>query len=259
MPSPFPGMNPYLENPELWSEVHSRLITALAIAIESGLSRKYRVAIEKRTYLSDGEESVLVGIPDVSIYPQSTITKISSTTTLIAQDESVMVTIPMPEEVRESYLEIREVTTKDVVTVIEVISPKNKSAGVGRKKYESKRSSVLSSSTNLIEIDLLRSGKPMQILSVIPQTDYRILIYRGNLRPQAQLYAFNVQKRIPKFLLPLEMGDTEPLVDLQSLLAQIYDQARFDMAIDYTQAPIPPLKKPDEIWADMMLRELGRR
>ncbi len=258
MPSPFPGMNPYLENPELWSEVHSRLITALAIAIESDLSRKYRVAIEKRTYLSDGEESVLVGIPDVSIYSQSTTTQIS-TTTLIAQDESVMVTIPIPEEVRESYLEIREITTKNVVTVIEVISPKNKNAGIGRQKYESKRSSVLSSSTHLIEIDLLRSGKPMQILSAIPQTDYRILICRGNRRPQAQLYAFNVQKKIPQFLLPLEMGDTEPLVDLHSLLAQIYDQARFDMAIDYTQPPLPPLKKQDEVWADMMLRELGRR
>ncbi|MBA3922508.1 MAG: DUF4058 family protein [Nostocaceae cyanobacterium] len=49
------------------------------------------------------------------------------------------------------------------------------------------------------------------------------------------------------------------MVDLQSLLAQIYDQARFDMAIDYTQAPIPPLKKQDEVWADIMLRELGRR
>ncbi len=67
MPSPFPGMNPYLENPELWSEVHHRLITALADSIETELSLKYRVAIEKRIYLSDGEESVEVGIPHVSV------------------------------------------------------------------------------------------------------------------------------------------------------------------------------------------------
>ena len=70
MPSPFPGMNPYLENPELWSEVHYRLITAIADAIETELSLKYRVAIEKRIYLSDREESVEVGIPDVCVTAQ---------------------------------------------------------------------------------------------------------------------------------------------------------------------------------------------
>ncbi|MFB2878845.1 DUF4058 family protein [Floridanema aerugineum] len=57
MPSPFPGMNPYLENPLLWSEVHHRLISAIA----PNLSLQYRVAIEKRTYLSEGEESVMIG------------------------------------------------------------------------------------------------------------------------------------------------------------------------------------------------------
>jgi hypothetical protein len=74
MASPFPGMNPYLENPELWSKVHHRMITALADAIEPELSRKYRVAIEKRTYLSDGEDLVLVGIPDVAVFSQRTTT-----------------------------------------------------------------------------------------------------------------------------------------------------------------------------------------
>jgi hypothetical protein len=75
MPSPFPGMNPYLENPQLWSEVHHRLITVIADAIESNLSLKYRVALEKRTYLSNREESVEVGIPDVSVTCQkSTLT-----------------------------------------------------------------------------------------------------------------------------------------------------------------------------------------
>lgn len=123
MPAPFPGMNPYLENPELWSEVHHRLITAIAIAIGPSIRPKYRVAIEKRTYLSDGEDSLLVGIPDVSILSQRSTLETISTTTLPAQGESVTITLPMPEEVREGYLEIREVATGYVVTVIEVISP----------------------------------------------------------------------------------------------------------------------------------------
>jgi hypothetical protein len=50
MPSPFPGLDPYLENPELWPEVHHRLITAIADAIGPSIRPKYRVAIEKRIY-----------------------------------------------------------------------------------------------------------------------------------------------------------------------------------------------------------------
>lgn len=260
MPSPFPGMNPYLENPDLWSEVHHRLITAIAIALSSNLSLRYRVAIEKRTYLNDGEESVSVAIPDVSVYSQSsTPVQTSSTATLPAQAESVAAIIPFPEELREGYLEIREVETGDVITVIEVLSPTNKRAGRGRKAYNTKRLEVLSTPTHLVEIDLLRSGKPMRILSDIPKTDYRILICPGNRRPHARLYAFNVRQEIPKFLLPLQPGDTEPLVDLQSLLVEVYDQARFDMAIDYRREPVPPLKEEDRIWADAVLREQGLR
>jgi hypothetical protein len=67
MPSPLPGMNPYLENPELWSEFHSWMIVAIADALDDCLSRDYRVAVEKRVYLSEAGESVLVGIPDVSV------------------------------------------------------------------------------------------------------------------------------------------------------------------------------------------------
>jgi len=260
MSSPFPGMNPYLENPELWSEVHHRLITALADAIEPNLSLKYRVAIEKRTYLSEGEDSILVGIPDISVFSQkSTKIQTPSLATLREQDEYVTVAIPMPEEVREGYLEIIEVATGYVVTAIEVLSPKNKSAGIGRKKYEKKRRLVLSSPTNLVEIDLLRGGKPMQILSETPQKDYRILVSRSDRRPQAQLYAFSIRQEIPKFLLPLQSGDTEPLADLQTLLVGVYERARFALTIDYTLEPVPLLRKEDKVWANTLLKERGLR
>lgn len=259
MPSPFPGMNPYLENPELWAEVHHRLITAIAIAIAPPIRPKYRVAIEKLTYLSDGEDSVLVGIPDVAVLSKnSTITQTPSTT-VSTLEESVTVLIPVPEEVRQGYLEIREVATGYVVAVIEVLSPTNKRAGMGREAYEAKRREVLSSPTHLVEIDLLRGGKPMLILSETPQTDYRILICRGNRRPLAQLYGFSVRQEIPKFPLPLQPGDTEPLVDMQSLLGEVYEQAGFDLAIDYSFEPMPPLKQEGKVWADARLRQKGLR
>ncbi|MFB2973090.1 DUF4058 family protein [Aerosakkonema sp. BLCC-F183] len=262
MPSPFPGMNPYLENPELWSEVHHRLITAIAIAIAPDLRPKYRVAIEKRTYLSDIEDSVLVGIPDVGVYAKRTAatpTRISSTdasrsnVALASPTEATAVTIPLPEEVRESYLAIKEGKTGTVVTVVEILSPKNKRDKEGRKAYETKRQQVLASLTNLVEIDLLRSGKPMRIIEKI-QSDYRILISRSNRRPTASLYAFNLRDAIPSFHLPLESGESEPLVELQSLLNNIYDEASFDMAIDYDRQPVPQLKPEDAVWVDELLR-----
>lgn len=258
MPAPFPGMNPYLENPELWSEVHHRLITAIADAIESDLNRDYRVAIEKRTYLSEGE-SVLVGIPDVSVLSQRSTTSQNQSTTLSALGEPVTVTVPMPETVREGYLEIREVVTGYVVTVIEVLSPANKRAGKGRVAYETKRREVLGSPTHLVEIDLLRGGKPMRILSKTQPSDYRILVSQGNRRPLAQLYSFSIRREIPKFLLPLRSEDTEPLVDLQTLLIGVYERARYDLAIDYSLEPVPLLKEEDKIWVDALLRQKGLR
>jgi len=264
MVSPFPGMDPYLENPEFWSEVHHRLITAIAITIAPFLRPKYRVAIEKRTYMSGGEDALLVGISDGAILSEKAEKKTpkSSTITLPYQSESTIVTLPQPLEIREGYLEIKEVATGKVVTVIEILSPTNKRAGKGREKYVNKRLNILASPTHLVEIDLLRSGKPMTrglspLLSAYPKTDYRVLVARGNRRPQAQLYAFSVREELPKFLLPLQPNDSEPLVDLQSLFRGVYERAGFDLTIDYTQAPLPPLKPEDQLWYESLLHEKG--
>lgn len=122
MPSPFPGMNPYLERPELWTEFHHRLITAIANAIEPSLSLDYRVAIEKRVYSSVPEDAVLIGIPDAAVISQSQSCQSIPTTTLSASDGVSTVILPIPEEVRESYLEIRDVTSGNVITVIELLA-----------------------------------------------------------------------------------------------------------------------------------------
>lgn len=260
MSSPFPGMNPYLENPAFWSEVHNRLIVNLADSLAPLIPPQYRVAIEQRTYLSDESDSVLVGIPDVSIFSQNKVTKPTlSTATFASTSEAVTVTMPVPENVKESYLEIREVATNYVVTAIEILSPKNKRAGEGRKAYERKRKQVLATTTHLVEIDLLRGGKPMLFLGEVPPSDYRIVVSRGDRRPLAQLYGFSVRHGIPSFPLPLQSEDAEPLVDLQALLNGVYERARYNLAIDYSQEPVPPLKEEDEVWADALLREKGLR
>jgi len=260
MASPFPGMNYYLENPAFWSEVHNRLIVNLADFLAPQIPPQYRVAIEQRTYLSDELDSVLLGIPDVSLFSQQKNTKpTASTVTFASTSEAVTVTMPVPEPIKESYLEIREVATSYVVTVIEILSPKNKRAGEGRKAYERKRKKVLATTTHLVEIDLLRGGKPMVFLGEVPLSDYRIVVSRGDCRPLAQLYGFSVRDVIPSFRLPLQSEDVEPLVDLQGLLNGVYERARYNLAIDYNQEPVPSLPEKDAVWADRLLRETGHR
>lgn len=261
MPSPFPGMNPYLENPELWAECHHWMITAIAEFLVPQLRPKYRVAVEKRVYQMTDDNSVLVGIPDVAVGRSLTTTEKELSNIAVASPPAkpVIVNRTMLEEVREGYLEVREVATGEVVTAIEVLSPKNKRSKEGRKAYESKRQQVLSSLTHLVEIDLLRSGEPMPILGHQIKSDYRILVSRSESRPKAELYPFGLQEKIPTFLLPLCPSDREPLVDLQALIHGVYDRAGFDLAIDYTCEPVPPLAEADVAWANALLQQQGLR
>jgi hypothetical protein len=260
MPSPFLGMNPYVENPELWTEVHHLLIGILAETLNPQLLPKYRAAIEKRVYQMNGEDALFVGIPDVTVERSRTAAQSPSNVAIAPPPATpVTVTVPMPTEFREGYLEIREVVTKEVVTVIEVLSPTNKRLGKGREAYEEKRREVLGSRTHLVEIDLLRSGEPMPIRGSSIQSNYRILVSRGDRRPRAELYVFNLQDAIPTFPLPLRSEDVEPTIDLHSLLDLAYDRAGYGVVVDYSREPVPALSEADAAWVDTLLRQKGFR
>ncbi|MEO1210035.1 MAG: DUF4058 family protein [Cyanobacteria bacterium J06638_20] len=264
MRSPFPGMNPYLESAEFWSEVYSRLIVGIADELSEHLSEKYRVAIEKRTYWDTNNPSLMVGIPDVSVVtqqtemPQQTETSPDATTTTLVAQQPISVTLPIPEEIQERYLEIREVATGVVITAIEVLSPKNKRSGEGRRSYERKRNQVLNSLTHLMEIDLLREGEALPFYGG-SQSDYRILISRSDRRPSGQLYAFNVQQTIPVVAVPLADENEEVLLDLQTVLHRLYQLGRYHLAINYQKSPQPTLSKEDAEWMDALLKEAGIR
>ena len=264
MTSPFPGMNPYLEQPEIWSQVHKWLTLLIAQTLNPQLRPQYRVAIEERVYEAKGEDSLLVGIPDdVVVQPSRTTPTPEQNSANIAVATPAVkpqkVTLPMTETVREWYLEVRQVETGDVITVIEIISSKNKRAGEGRIKYESKRQKLLDSRTHLIEIDLLRQGKALPMNGQAITSHYRILVSRSSERPQADLYGFNLQQEIPVFPLPLKPEDTEPLINLQELLHRLYDQGSYDLAINYHTELKPSLSQADAAWVDQVLREQGLR
>ncbi len=249
MQSPFPGMNPYLEAPALWSEVHSWLIVELARTLNQRIIPKYRAAVEKRVY----EESILVGIPDVSIVRQSRAVPVKATPTATATlSQPILVALPESETTIERYLEVREVATGEVVTVVEILSPKNKRTGEGRDQYLSKRQKVLGSQSHLVEIDLLRGGEalPMQDAGT---SDYRVLVSRVEQRPIAELYPFNLRDRLPCFGLPLRSGDESVPIDLNVLMQMVYESAALDLAIDYGQQPTPGLSQDDFDWVQMMV------
>ena len=260
MPSPFPGMDPYLEHPDLWPGLHLFLISNLAQLLSPQLRPKYFVSVEVRMYEDNDTESLLVGLPDVSVlskksqtnesnYTESTVTATATST------KPITVTLPIPITIRQGYLQIQEVATKEVVTTIEILSPSNKRGGKGREMYLEKREKILDSSTNFIEIDLLRRGQRMPILNQNIQGNYRILVSRAKQRPKADLYTFNIQNKIPEFPLPLRPEDTEPIIDLQTLLNNIYDVGSYDLKIDYTQKPVPELSEKDATWAETWLQQ----
>jgi hypothetical protein len=233
-------MDAYLGNTEMWPEVHSQLIVAIADALAPFLHPKYYAAIEKRTYLDTPEDSILIGIPDVSVASKGNLSQRKS--------QPEIVTLPLPEEVIERYLEIRETDSTAVITAIEILLPKNKRAGEGRTAYLTKRQRILASQTHLIEIDLLRGQNPMPVKSQ-SQTDYRILVSRSDTRPKAELYGFDVQKIIPIFAVPLKSGDVEPKISLKAILDDIYDRAGFSFRVNYHSDIKPPLSPEDEQWA----------
>ena len=249
MPSPFPGMDPYLENPALWPDVHNSLIAAIRDALSPRLAPKYYVRLERRTYLLSPDDLSFVGRPDLAVLPSLPQGAGRQGALPLAAAGVVEVVLAIPDEVGENYLEVHEVTTGRVVTVMELLSPANKLYAKGREEYIQKRYEITGSRTNLVEIDLLRAGQPMPLQGRRVDSDYRILVSRATTRPRALLYPFNLRDPIPTFDLPLLPGDEEPAVDLGAIFHALYERASYDLSLDYTQPPGPPVRDEDATWA----------
>lgn len=259
MPSPFPGMDPYLERRTLWHPFHTLLIAELARACEAILPEHYYVSVEQRSYLLLGNDPEEVQLPDVNIVSNSAPAYPLSARTAGVQ-AGIEVLVPAPAELLQRYLEIRDLGASErVITVIEVLSPSNKRPGVGRDDYIAKREDVLVSRTNLVEIDLLRSGPRMPAFGAPVGMDYSVLIARASSRPRAQLLPFSVRDSLPEFPLPLQAGEIEPMVSLAAVFENVYRIGRYHRRLRYDEAPEPPLLDEDERWSDALLREKGLR
>ena len=264
-------MYPYLERPCLWRQVHTGLIVEIQHYLSHLLRPRYYVAIEQHTYLTLlPPPEHRVGVPDIMIldppgYGAATADVMTAPVMIVGpvpfdKLRASMVELPQQEEVKHRYLEIRDTETQAVITTIEILSPANKIGREGREQYQRKRLKVLNSLTNLVEINLLRTGKPMP-MSVSYQKDYRIIVSRSEHRPRAQddlsatlkASLFNVPDIIPNFPVPLRPGEDEPLLPLNQLLHELYDKSSYDLMIDYRQPSIPPLSEANAAWAQSIL------
>lgn len=248
MRAPFPGMDPWLEDPILWPDVHNRLIAAIADAMAPLIAPKYYIGLESRAYLVAPEEPSYIGRPDLSFIAPGAIEPARPRRPVMAAG-AVEVLMPTVDEVNETYLEVRDAQGGKIVTLIEVLSPANKVRGKGRRTYIKKRRRVTESRTNFVEVDLLRGGVTMPGLGPREASDYRILVTARRYRPYAALFRFNLRDPIPVVPLPLLPRDAEPPMDLGAILHGMVERARFDLRLRYDRPAVPPLGDEDAAWA----------
>ncbi len=149
MQSPFPGMNPYLEDSTLWHEAHTRLIVTLADYLNPLVSPRYYVVVEQRNYVALTITDELTGLPDLAIVEDVPYLTTTGFPAAMVSATPMVVEVPVQLEEIVRYLEVREADNNRVVTAIELLSHANKSAGKGREQYEKKRADVLGSRTHL--------------------------------------------------------------------------------------------------------------
>lgn len=229
MPSPFPGMDPYLEHSKLWPAFQHHLLACLYQILLPGLVDRYRARIGSRTYVS----------------------------------EMPLFTSIVRDEYTEEFIEIRNRSDQKLITLVEVVSPANKTTPAGRQVYLDKRQDALRQRAAVVEIDLVLQGKPTLSYSRdgLPEFDYAVAVTRATAPDRYEIYTATLQKRLPKFKLPLAPDDRDALLDLQAAFTRAYDLGGFGSQINYAADPPSdvPLTAHQRNWLDTFLRQAKLR
>lgn len=258
MPSPFPGMDPYLEG-ELWTTLHSQLGAEIARQLAPKLRPKYLAFTTERQVL---EEPDSVAITTASVYPDIGVIKIpgreAANVTASTAEPPLRLATVMPTPVPHVSVEIRDVKHRKLVTAIELLSPTNK-RGKGRRQYLARRRRLLLSTAHLLEIDLLHQGQRVPMQAPLPSAPYFVLLSRFEDRPLSEVWPIRLDESLPTVPVPLRDGDPDVPLDLQQAFTSVYDVIGYDLAVDYTEEP--PVAMPDDEarWADHCLRAAGLR
>lgn len=257
----FPGMDPYLEAPALWPDVHHELSSAIRNQIQPMLSPRYIAAIEPYVAMETIEiVPVRRVVPDVAVIERERVGNAGSVATAIAP-APLTGTVALEFPTRYQRIEIRTVDDGTLVTAIEILSPVNKRPGTDAADvYERKRREIFNSGAHLLEIDLLRGGRRPALLEPLPEAPYFIFLSRADRRPVIEIWPLSLQKPIPVVPVPLQWPDPHIPLNLNDALAHAYRSARYDLRVDYRQPPPPPELTPEEAaWVDTHLRARGLR
>lgn len=249
MPSPFPGMDPFIEQQE-WEDFHATFNTVIRETLGPIIKPRYLVRVERRVYVehpseSDGGKALRVGDVAIVTGDQESQTPLRSGATA-AVAEPVVCPLAMPEERRETYLVIRDRELQMVVAVIETLSPANKRrGGDGWREYLTKRDQVIASPSHLVELDLLRGGSRLPMKRALPHGDYYAIVSRAERRPNADVYAWTLHQPMPTIRIPLLPEDDSVPLDLQHVFYTVYDRAAYELSLDYSAELDPPLSADD--------------
>lgn len=257
MPSPFPGMNPYLEQPDVWHMFHEHLIVHCVEVLAPLLEPEYLVSFDSNIYLHElsAKERGLLGRHDVGLVSDAKEPTTRGGTMTVAGAPAYGYVLPAVDELKESFIEIRDRSGKKLVTVIEILSPSNKNSGPDREQYLAKRRQYFKSNTHFIEIDLLRGG-PRMPLEGMPPCDYSVIVRRADEHPRVGIWPIKLREPLPRIPIPLQASDPDSSLDIQALLHSAYDAGRYKNKIRESQ-PVPALKAEDQVWAENILAQSG--
>ncbi|ETW96237.1 MAG: hypothetical protein ETSY1_27405 [Candidatus Entotheonella factor] len=248
MPSPFPGMDPYLEAREHWPSFHHLLADEIMAQLNRTLSERYYASVEVRTLLEEVTVSTVhTVVPDIGVLEAEPHT--TGTTAVTTQPAAPIQRLAMPlEQIRLRSVHVYTTGTHTLVTSIEMLSPVNK-GGEGLEAYRLKRDRILRSPVHLIEIDLLRGQqRPGWEVNEPPiDTDYILLVNRARLGQDriSDIWPVALNQPLPQIPVPLLEPDPDITLDLSSAVSVVYERAAYARRIDYTQPVPPPKLRPD--------------
>jgi hypothetical protein len=239
-------MNPFLEQSDAWMDFHDEFIVRIRESLSDRVGPNYLVKLEVRLILHErsAEERRYFGIADVGVADPSNRLATMDATSITAP---LQLELPAVEMEKHRSIEIRDRRNRRIVTVIELLSPSNKTAGSDRDDYMVKRRQVLSSPTHLVEIDLRRGGtRPSP--PELPQCDYYAIVSRHEDRPRVGVWPFGLRESMPAIPVPLKAPDPPVWLDLKAVLDRTYDAGGYGKYI-YQEIPEPPLSESEMEWA----------
>lgn len=213
MSSPFPGMDPYLEDDALWPGFHHQFILTLHQVLQPGLIDRYHARIKQRQYVGERGEH------------------------------------------HEDYIEIHQRSDRRLITLLDMVSPANKLTAAGRSAYLNQRSEAKDAKANLVEIDLVLQGQPTLEYSRdgLPDWDYAVTVTRSTQPERYEIYTATLEKKLPRFRLPLAPDDRDTVLDLQTAFTRCCTEGTFARRIDYRREPPVPLSQEDRRWINELL------